>query len=168
METIAIYRESTIRTYGFHLLEGVTLCRIDLAAHQLARWGRVMQEIADPGPSFRLVWAQAEGTNGFKFYALCDDKQKMHAAQFPGCGAEPEADDWTYHTMPVDLLFFQGPHFGDRYGILSFVQKTLAARQVPQLASVCSVATIHLVFPVGWGASAKDVLSHAFEIPMGK
>ena len=52
-----------------------------------------------------------------------------------------------------------------RYGIMDFTYKALAHGQVPLLAATCSVATIYLVLPAGWGRKTQVILNEAFEIP---
>jgi hypothetical protein len=168
METIAIYWESKIRTYGFNLLEGLALGQVSVPNERLAQWGRAMHKMTDPGPSFRLVWAQNSRHDRIKFFVLCDDNQLHRMESFLNEESGLETESWQRHAKPVDLLFFQGPHFGDRYGIMDYMIKALADRQVPRLAAACSVATIYLVVPSGWGGAAKDVLSSAFKIPMRK
>ncbi len=165
METIAVYWESKIRTYGFHLLEGLCLCRIDLTSGDCARWGESLQALSELGPSFRLVWSQADLPDTIRFFLLCDEIHWGTVSTFltrqAGIGLQP----WTKHDTAVDVIYFQGPHFGDRYGILDFTHQALAPENVPVLATVCSVATIYLVLPTGWGGRARKLLVEAFDIP---
>jgi hypothetical protein len=167
METIAIYSESIISTYGFNLLERLIMGHVEVTFDQLTRWGALLQDIAHE-PAFRLVWAQSCRPDCIKFYLLCDDNQWHKAEPFlircPGEGA----GIWQRYTEAVDLLFFQGPHFGDRYGIMDYTHKALTDKQIPMLAAVCSVATIYLVFPGGQGETAKNELTRLFNIPMQK
>lgn len=165
METIAIYWEAKVRTYGFHLVEGLTLCPITLPVDQMGAWGAALHDMADRGAAFRMVWAQLAPDGQIKFYWLCDDSNsetvRTFLRDYPGLDAG--------HRMGpeqlVDLLFFQGPHFGDRYGIMDFTAKALAQAAMPLMAAVCSVATIYVVVPAGQGAKTKEVLAAAFEIP---
>jgi hypothetical protein len=167
METIAIYRESIISTYGFNLLERLTMGHVEVTFDQLKQWDAFLRDIA-PEPAFRLVWAQSRRPNGIKFYLLCDDNQWHKADPFFLRCTEDKAGTWRRHTEAVDLLFFQGPHFGDRYGIMDYTHQALSDKQIPVLAAVCSVATIYLVLPGGRGETAKNELTCVFNIPMQK
>lgn len=167
METIAIYSESIISTYGFNLMERLIMGHVEMTFDQLKRWGAFLQDIAHE-PAFRLVWAQSCRPDGIKLYLLCDEVQWHRIKPFLLQHTEETAGTWRRYTEAVDLLFFQGPHFGDRYGILDYTHKALTDKQIPVLATVCSVATIYLMFPGGRGETAKNELARVFTIPMQK
>jgi hypothetical protein len=167
METIAIYSESIISTYGFNLLKRLTMAQVQVTLDQLNRWGGFLQNIAHE-PAFRLVWSQACRSEYIKFNLLCDDKQWHKVEPFLTRCSEDNIGTWQRYDQVVDLLFFQGPHFGDRYGIMEYTHKALADKQIPLLAAVCSVATIYLILPEGRGDTAKDELTCVFNIPMQK
>jgi hypothetical protein len=66
---------------------------------------------------------------------------------------------------PVELLYFFGPHFGDRGGIADFTCKALVKDNIPLIASAFSSSSIFLVFPERYALKAKAVFSKLFEIP---
>jgi hypothetical protein len=162
METIAIYWEEKIRTYGINLLEGLVLGRIPLSIDRIGQWGGMLQSSDASKTAFRLVWAQSEPPDLIRICIVCDEIhcQMMHPA-LVSVNDAGESFEW----MPVDLIYFQGPHFGDRYGIMDFALRALAPRQVPLLGSVCAMTTVYLVLPGGGGRAACDALTQAFEIP---
>ncbi len=45
----------------------------------------------------------------------------------------------------VELVSFQGPHFGDRYGIADAALNALAVQGVPLLALACTGASVYLI-----------------------
>jgi hypothetical protein len=167
METIAIYSESIISTYGFNLLERLIMGHVEVTFDQFKRWGALLRNIAHE-PAFRLVWAQSRRRDGINFYLLSDDNQWHELEPFFMQCTEDKAGTWRRCPEAVDLLYFQGPHFGDRYGIMDYTQRALTEKQIPVLAAVCSVATIYLVLPGGRGATARNELTCAFNIPMQK
>lgn len=162
METIAVYWEEKIRTYGINLLEGLVLVRASLPVARMGRWGGVLQSTDASASAFRLVWAQSESPEQTCIYFLCDEIhcQKMLSGLASSSGLETPCE-----KMAVDLIYLQGPHFGDRYGIMEFTLQALAPKKVPILATVCAMATVYLVLPAGWGRTACDILTLAFEIP---
>jgi hypothetical protein len=168
METIAVYWESTIRTYGFNLFQGLRMCRVGMPSSNMARWGAALQSLADHEPAFRLVWAQSEPPETVTFFLLFDDDHWSRVQPF----LRRQLQIGTIGTLPgtetVDLVFFQGPHYGDRYGVLDFTLAPLTENGIPLLAIACSVATIYLVLPAGWGGKAKTILSSSFEIPRNR
>jgi hypothetical protein len=167
METIAIYSESIISTYGFNLLERLIMGHVEVTFDQMRRWGAFLRDIAHE-PAFRLVWAQRCRSDRIKFCILCDDNQWHKLEPFFDQCAEDKAGTWRRYTEAADLLFFQGPHFGDRYGIMDYTHQALTDKKIPVLAAVCSVATIYLVLPGGRGETAKNELTCVFKIPMQK
>ena len=68
-------------------------------------------------------------------------------------------------TTPVELLFFQGPHYGDRYGIADFTYQALKNHADLLLATVFSCASVYLVLPEGSAEGVKDRLTAYFNIP---
>jgi hypothetical protein len=161
METIAVYWEERVRTYGFNLLEGLTLSRFSLPGGTPEPWDRLDGCPAPPTNAFRLFWAQVE-LNGDIRLNLVSEENNCHDRS---SGLDKAVGQWaTCERTAVDLVFFQGPHFGDRYGIIDFTFRALAA-EVQLLGTVCATATIYLVFPCGQGRAATDMLRRAFEVP---
>ncbi|RJQ64516.1 MAG: hypothetical protein C4530_01970 [Desulfobacteraceae bacterium] len=60
---------------------------------------------------------------------------------------------------------FQGPHFGDRYGIAQAVFQTLKDPSIPVLASEFSQSAVILALPGGAAEAAKERLSEVFQVP---
>jgi len=165
METIAVYWESRIRTYGFHLCEALRMCRIDIAPEKMVQWGQALQSMADQGPVFQVVWAQGGQGGATRFFLLSDEIHWVRLNPFLDRQLAVGNVSVMGDPTRVDLLFFQGPHYGDRYGVLDFTLTPLIEAQIPILAVACSVATIYLVLRTGWGGQAKALLTNAFEIP---
>lgn len=168
METIAVYWEETIRTYGFTLFEGQTCCRMHLTNHEAAQWEQALQTMEEGQALFRLVWAQAESPSHIKFFLLCDDNHWQNVRSCLTSQKECRCILDKQEISQVDMVYFQGPHFGDRYGILDFTYKALDRGQIPILGVVCSVASVYLIAPLGRGAEIQKCLSQAFEIPKEK
>jgi aspartokinase len=68
-------------------------------------------------------------------------------------------------TLPAEMVFFQGPHFGDRYGIVDTTLRSLAAKGIQMTAMACSGSCVYLVLPEGKSGEAVAALSEVFEIP---
>ncbi len=164
METIAVYWEPIIRTYGFTLFEGVGLHQIDLPTEELASWAGVLQNVTHDEPGFRLVWCQRETPGPFTFFLVCHAETWRLLQPMPASGIDKGAGP-SVTCSSADVICFHGPHFGDRYGIMEFTYRALAQGPVPLLGVVCSVASIYLVVPAGWGGQAQALLTAAFEIP---
>jgi aspartokinase len=75
------------------------------------------------------------------------------------------ADAVIRRASSVELVFFQGPHFGDRYGILDVTVRALACKEITIKATVCSGACIYIVLPEGKSEEAVKALRESFEVP---
>jgi hypothetical protein len=89
-------------------------------------------------------------------------------------GAElPDSDGHSPRSAPpvrpethaVELVYFQGPHFGDRYGIARAALNALNACGVAPVAMVCSGASVYLMTGPGGAFAAQEALRTSFGIP---
>ena len=67
--------------------------------------------------------------------------------------------------FPVDMLYFHGPHFGDRYGIADMAGHALRKNDIRFIAMGCSAASVHLIFPENLADKARKALASVFQIP---
>jgi hypothetical protein len=65
----------------------------------------------------------------------------------------------------VDLLCFQGPHFGDRFGIAHAVQNDLIREGIRPRLLVCSASSVYLLLATGMADRACTALSRSFQHP---
>jgi hypothetical protein len=66
---------------------------------------------------------------------------------------------------PVEMIFFYGPHFGDRYGIADTALGILREKGLPIIAAGCTGASVYIILPENCAAKARDVLSDSFDTP---
>jgi hypothetical protein len=163
METIAIYREDIIKTYGLAERTGLCLATIDLPIIRMDQWGSgLMDGIARSGLSLVLFMAQPEGTETLRLYILMEGPQQDLAR--PSVLRETFPGPWRFYPA-AELIAFQGPHYGDRYGIAGAALKALNAQDVPILGLICSGASVYLITPEGKAGEARRALGEAFMIP---
>jgi hypothetical protein len=95
---------------------------------------------------------------------LCEPEQAASLAR--RIAAEtPAAVKRLQITAPVELIFFQGPHFGDRFGIADFTYKALKEKSDVLLAAIFACHSIYLILPEGLADETRNCLSAAFRIP---
>ena len=167
METIAVYSESRLKTYGFKTMTGLSLLSWPVDARQMADCGLMLQELGETGGRFHMV-AMSRGEHGvLRVHLLLEAGQDAAIQDRLGelYGRPDDADAPLHSASPVEMVFFHGPHYGDRYGIADLVLGVLAREAVPILLSACSASSIYLVFPPNAAAHAISVLSEAIEIP---
>ena len=168
METIAVYWEPKVRTYGFQVQENLRVWLLDIRADRLGDWGERLAGIGDAELSYRWLMAQPGEAGRTTLWLICDDAGAERVARFIEAQTPADGDFGAELHAPVDVVFFQGPHYGDRYGIADFTCKALQAQQIPLLAMICCVNSVNLVLPAQWGAKAKALLSEEFIIPTEK
>ena len=108
-----------------------------------------------------IIFAPPSSDGGVRLHLLFDGAPppKADGLEFPP-GMQVEA--------PVELIYFQGPHFGDRYGIADAALGALADAKVPLRAMACSGASVYIVVPEGFARQAGKALSQAFIVPSTK
>jgi aspartokinase len=159
METTAVYWESRIKTYGLNKLNNVFLFELYCPDEKMDELGDVLsstdfqkirtkflilQKIKD-GLSLVVCVSESEG-RGFR--ASLKNEQLLNSYKY---------------LYPVGIIFFYGPHFGDRYGIASAAFSLLLEVNVEIIASGCSSASVYLVVAEKDLDRAERILAKAFD-----
>jgi aspartokinase len=125
--------------------------------------GRAFCRLGDAGVGFHLVSSRSS-SRGLEVFLLAPAQWatviEEHMQELVEGPENP-----TGHTSPAEMVFFQGPHFGDRSGIVDTTIQALAARGVQMTAMACSGSCIYVVLPEGRSEEALLALSEVFEIP---
>jgi hypothetical protein len=164
METIAMYWEPKIKTYGFQVVKDLALYKYRMPADLPVEWTRAIKRIEDGPNRFHLLCAQLSESSGLDLRLLCEPEQGVSLARRIATEI-PAAGDRLQVTVPVEMIFFQGPHFGDRFGIADFTYKALKEKSDVLLAAVFACASIYLVLPEGEAEETRTRLAAAFRIP---
>ena len=163
LETRAAYWESRIKTYGFQRITGLSLFEMTVPGEGIESLGRAFCGMGDAGVGFHLVCSRAS-SQGLEVLLLAP-------AQFTKVIEEhlqeivKGAGKFSRRPLAAEMVFFQGPHFGDRYGIVDTTLRALAAKRIRMTAMACSGSCIYLVVPEGRSEEAVLALSDVCEIP---
>jgi len=165
VETIAVYWEPKPKTYGFKEVTNLSLMNVEITPGEMGQWGLWLMELADLNIGFHLILAKYSAHQKLRLYILLEkfwaDSVLSHIDK--RIGLESEKD---FHlTSPVELISFQGPHFGDRYGIAHTAFKALDDQGIPILVAACSGAAVYIVLPEQKLQEVKPRLAEAFEVP---
>jgi hypothetical protein len=164
LETIAVYWENKIKTYGFQIRQDLSLFHLTLPPAALSPWGALLLSEKND-ITFDLVLMQTKTESAFGLYLLL---QKKWEQSLYGLLNRMEKNSFNIDCnaySPVELLHFQGPHFGDRYGIADKVFFSLSRESVPMLGMGCTAASVYIIFPEHEALRAKKVLAGVFETP---
>ena len=165
METIAVYWEPKPKTYGFKEVIDLSLMNIEIKPGKMSQWGLMLMELADLDIGFHLILAKYSTHQKFRLYILLEKPWADHVLSYIGRKIDLDSEKDFHLTYPVELISFQGPHFGDRYGIADTAFKALDGQGVPILITVCSGAVVYIVLPEKKLKEARPLLLEAFEFP---
>lgn len=181
METFAVYWEPVIKTYGIAERTGLCLVTLYLPFDRTRDGGDWLTRFASRFEgSLVLIFSRPASPAGLRLHLLLDqvpenaELEKMITLEKNARPVQPPdmniaALDGAFSGLridsPVELIYLQGPHYGDRYGIASAAITALAEKKVPLLAVVCTGASVYLITPQGKAGSARNSLSDAFSTP---
>jgi len=132
--------------------------------NSMAALGHALVQMGEGGIHFHLIFSRP-CREGLAFSLLIQRDLERLAAAHLDLPAVRNGETCGYQTSTAELVFFQGPHFGDRYGIAEVAVEALASNAIEMTAIVCSGACIYIVLPEGKADEAVVVLGETFEIP---
>jgi aspartokinase len=165
VETIAVYWEPKPKTYGFKEIIDLSLLDIEINPGEMAQRGLWLMELADMGIGFHLILAKYSTHQNLRLYILLEKLWTDSILSSIDKKIDPGSEKKLYLNYPVELISFQGPHFGDRYGIADTAFKALDKQGVPVLITVCSGAAVYIVLPEKKLQGARPLLLEAFDVP---
>ena len=165
METIAVYWESKIKTYGFKDVPDLSLLTLEFQSGQLPEWGLSLYEMDDSGLRFELVLTQLKEKNVLQLYLLFERKWEERLINHINQVIQKDGGGPFHITSPVEMVCFFGPHFGERYGIADSVFKALTPEAIPVLVASFSGSIVYLILPEGMAKKAKVLLAEMFDVP---
>jgi aspartokinase len=165
VETFAVYWEPRPKTYGFKEVIDLSLLSIEIRPGKMSQWGLMLMELADLDIGFHLILAKYSTHQKLRLYILLEKPWADHVLSYIGKKIDLDSEKDFHLTCPVELISFQGPHFGDRYGIADTAFKALDGQGVPVLITVCSGATVYIVLPEKKLQEARPFLLEAFVVP---
>lgn len=164
METVAVYWEPRVKTYGFNEVRGLSLIKIPVAPDDLAALGSGICDLERPELRLFLVLLDA-GRQGLTLSLLVEQGREPPILDLLAERMGMASGGTIRNASPVGLIYFQGPHYGDRYGIADSAFRALVRRDIPVLAAGCSLSSIYLVLPEARMEEGRGVLAEAFEPP---
>ncbi len=165
MEISAVYWESKIKTYGFQSVDNLSLLELTLCLEENAGFGTDISELDNFGIDFDLVLVQYLSDRMFRLCLIFSSKWEGRVLKHIYEQIRVDNEESVRVTSPVELIYFHGPHFGDRFGIADSAFKALLDGEMSVLAFGCSGAAIYIVLPENGSEKARNLLSHVFEVP---
>ena len=155
-QTVAVYAEDPVRTYGLKVRKSLGLVSALCPGDRLESLAEAL--CPEPGPT-QTAWCAASSQGDKWRLTACLPWETIdrisHELLKAGLGAPEPAS-------LVSLIHLQGPHFGDRYGILAAALGALDEARVPPLAICAVVHSVFLSFRPGQGEGALTALRARF------
>jgi aspartokinase len=165
VETFAVYWEPKPKTYGFKEVIDLSLLNIEIRPGKMSQWGLWLMELSDLDIGFHLILAKYSTHQKLQLYILLEKLWGDRVLSYLGKKIDVDSGKEFHLTYPVELISFQGPHFGDRYGIADTAFKALEGQGVPVLITVFAGAAVYIVLPEKKLQDARPLLLEAFEVP---
>jgi aspartokinase len=164
LETTAAYWEPRIKTYGFEKMTDLSLFELSVDWATMGSLGLAFCNMGDKGAPFHLVFSLVS-SEGLDFCLVTQRPWAKVIREHMDRCIPGGAEAVIRQTSSAELVFFQGPHFGDRYGILDMAVRALGYEGLTIRAAVCSGACIYIVLPEGKSEEAVKALREVFEVP---
>jgi aspartokinase len=160
METIAVYWESRIKTYGFQRIPELALIELSCPFTAVESLGEILTSHDMQGLQAPFILAQ-ESEREFSFVFCLPECEGI---QFRASLEQTPIPAYHRYVYPVGIIFFHGPHFGDRYGIAEAAFSAVAKQGIPLIASGCASSSVYLIMGQDDLGRAEQELRKTFEV----
>jgi len=164
-QTVAAYRESKVRIYGFSHKVGLTLCSLIFPLERLEYWGQQLERLARESSDFDLVFLRRSDGNTAQLKVVFAGKPDGPLTCRIRKAIKNETATSLALDFPIEMISFHGPHFQDRYGIAHVAFAALETQNMPILAAGCAGTSICIVVPENIGNIALQFLADTFIVP---
>jgi aspartokinase len=162
-EVVATYQEKKPKVYGLEWQDEQALIHVKLDSGHISTMGTLLKDFAQWGLvlTFFISRPSIDENKGNLFFCLPEPDKHDYMGMIQT--ALPDAS--TIEDPSVASFSMNGPHFGDRYGIISELLISLDKAQVELLGLSCSIHTISGVLPANQIHSAIEAVQECFEVP---
>jgi aspartokinase len=162
-EVVASYQEKKPGIYGLEYQDGQELIRLRIDRAGMAKVGSSFKGFARLGLNLTFL-ATSSVQDGLKenlSFCLPHSEGVTYRGAIRRIAPELDIDT----LSPVTTFSMNGPHFGDRYGIVSELLAALEQFQIRLLALSCTVASITGVVHQDQSQLALRAIQESFEVP---
>jgi len=162
-EVVASFQEQRPKVYGLEYQDNQEFLRVKLNTQSLGGFGTSFKEFARLGLNLTFLATSPCEEEGKEKVAFCLPVAENSSYIKMMNGITPRAD--IRSLAPVSTFAMNGPHFGDRYGIVSELLISLEKGRVDLLGLSCTIASITGVVPSSQITSAIEAIKGCFDIP---
>ena len=162
-EVVATYQERKPKVYGLEIYEGQHLVQITLNRAKITHVGASFRSFARLSVNLTFLATSPSHEPDKDILAFCLSASQSEAYGRVIRRMAPEID---FRETPSVIIFsMNGPHFGDRYGIVSELCACLGNRNVDLLAMSCTIASVTGVVPRDQFEPALQAIQERFDVP---
>ncbi len=162
-EVVASYQEKKPKVYGLEVYDGQHLVQIKLNSAKITHVGASFRGFARLSMTLTFLATSPSHEEGKRILAFSLPASQSEAYARVIKRIAPQID---FREIPSVIIFsMNGPHFGDRYGIVSELMESLGRRRVDLLALSCTIASISGVVLSGQWEPAMEAIQERFDVP---
>jgi len=165
VETVAVYWEPIIRVYGFDVLPGTALLEATFPIAEKKFWGQHLMNIGTTGPGFQMALGEVIDSEYFRCCLTLPPQAILQYRKQLEDFAKTGYTVTIREIQPVDMLFFHGPHFQDRYGIAAALFRCLDQQNLSLHLVGCTGTSIYMVVGDGEAELVRNMLAQEFIVP---
>jgi len=162
-EVVASYQEKKPKVYGLEYQEEQEFLQIELKRGQMGPVGTAVKELARIGLYLTFLATSPSQEKGREKLFICLPMSKSHSNTEILSGTAPGME--MASISPVATFAMNGPHFGDRYGIVSELLGSFEKNETGLLGLSCTIASITGVVHSHQLESAIRAIQECFEVP---
>lgn len=163
-ETCATYVEEKIKTYGIGIVPNLDLYTLDTGPDDLVMAAQFLETLEDKTELFHYSSAHMRPGGRLYWHFTVDSSNPAIRRHLISGLTQSRASSLNISTAMAGI-FFQGPHFGDRYGIAQQAINILKQADVPVHLAGFTGSSISIIVPDHLAMLAKQALSKVFIEP---
>ncbi|MEE4164786.1 MAG: hypothetical protein V2I35_02220 [Desulfocapsaceae bacterium] len=160
MDTAAVYWEPLIKIYGSSIKKELLLTTAHVPESGLVQLGQQLQAAGGGRGTFEMALMQRLDRNSYKFGLLYENSRAETYRTLFSMG-----NSTLIEHRNAELLYFHGPHFHDRYGVVSAALNVLRNTAHELLAVGCCGTSIYLITPEKNAQQSAEALEKIFIVP---
>lgn len=162
-EVVASFQEQRPKVYGLEYQDNQEFLRVKLNTKSIGDFGTSFKKFARLGLNLTFLATSPCEEEGKEKVAFCLPATENSSYIQMMNGITPQEDIQSH--APVSTFAMNGPHFGDRYGIVSELLISLEKGNVDLLGLSCTIASITGVVPSSHITLAIEAIKGCFDIP---
>jgi aspartokinase len=162
-EVVASYQEKRPKVYGLECQGGQELLQLKLNQGNMAQLGMAFKEFARMGLYLTFLSTSPGHGEASETLIFCLPGSETRSNTEIMNKILPRGE--LESRSPVSVFSMNGPHFGDRYGIVSELLHALNESGIDLMALGCTIASIIGVVPSHQIEPAIQAIQGCFEVP---